>query len=154
MQHITTSYKDYIITTDKSLMNLADIHKWLSEEAYWSKEIPYDTVRTLFENSYCIGAMKGTEQIAFARLVTDYATFGYLADVYVVEAHRGEGISKQMLDLLFGMDWVKYLRRTMLSTIYAHDLYRKYGFTECRYPDRLMEILRSPDMYKQMTEET
>lgn len=149
MQHISTTYRDYIITTDKGQMNLSDIHKWLSEEAYWSKGIPFDTVKTLFENSYCIGAMMGSEQIGFARLVTDYATFGYLADVYVIEAHRGEGISTAMLDALFGMDWVKYLRRTMLSTIYAHDLYRRYGFSSCKYPDRLMEVLQSPDMYKQ-----
>jgi GNAT superfamily N-acetyltransferase len=148
MQKLTTTFKDYLITTDKSLMNLADIHQWLSEEAYWSKGIPYETVKMLFEHSYCIGVVKDGRQIGFARLVTDYSTFGYLADVYVLEAHRGKGLSVAMMDALFGMEWVKCLRRIMLSTIHAHGLYRKYGFTSCRYPDRLMEILKSAEMYQ------
>jgi GNAT superfamily N-acetyltransferase len=132
-------------------MNVGDIHQWLSEEAYWSMGIPYETVKTLFENSYCIGVVKDGRQVGFARLVTDYATFGYLADVYVVEAHRGEGLSTCMLDILLDMEWVRGLRRIMLSTIHAHELYRKYGFTSCRHQDRLMEILQSPDMYKRTT---
>jgi len=90
----------------------------------------------------------GDRQVGFARLVTDYASFAYLADVYVEEEHRGAGLSKRMMEILFSLDWVKVLRRIMLSTIHAHELYRKYGFTACRYPDRLMEILMSPDMYK------
>lgn len=153
MEQLTITYKDYIVTTDKALMNVDDIHQWLSEEAYWSKGIPYDTVKTLFENSYCIGVMKGERQVGFARLVTDYSTFAYLADVYVVDAHRGQGLSKIMMDMLFGMKWVKNLRRVMLSTIYAHELYKKYGFTVCKYPERLMEILQSPDMYQKIVGE-
>jgi len=144
----TEHFKGYIITTDKSLMKVSDIHRWLSEEAYWSKGIPYDTVKTAFDNSYCIGILLGDRQVGFARLVTDYASFAYLADVYVEEEHRGSGLSKRMMEILFSLDWVKGLRRIMLSTIHAHDLYRKYGFASCRYPDRLMEILMSPDMYK------
>lgn len=144
----TEDYKGYTITTDKSLMKIADIHRWLSEEAYWSKEIPFDTVKTAFDHSFCIGAIIDGRQVAFARLVTDYATFGYLADVYVEEAHRGAGISRRMMEVIFGQEWVKGLRRIMLSTIHAHELYRKFGFNACRYPDRLMEILLSPDMYK------
>ena len=149
----TEQYQGYIITTDKSLMKVGDIHRWLSEEAYWSKEIPFDTVRIAFDNSYCIGVLHGDRQVGFARLVTDYATFAYLADVYVEEAHRGYGLSKRMMEILFSMDWVKGLRRIMLYTIHAHELYRKYGFTFCRYPDRLMEILLSPDMYKTQKQE-
>jgi len=129
-------------------MNLNDIHKWLSEEAYWSKQIPYDTVATLFEHSFCVGVMSGNRQIGFARLVTDYATFAYLADVYVIETHRGRGLSVKMMDALFSLEWVRGLRRIMLSTIHAHGLYHKYGFSSCRYPERLMEILQSPDMYR------
>lgn len=144
----TEDFHGYTITTDKSLMKVADIHNWLSQEAYWCKDIPFDTVRAAFDNSFCIGAVAGGRQVAFARLVTDYATFGYLADVFVVQAHRGEGISKRMMEVLFGLPWVAGLRRIMLSTIHAHELYRKYGFTQCRYPDRLMEVLQSPDMYR------
>lgn len=151
MQATTTEYNGYTITTDKSQMIPADIHKWLSEEAYWCKEIPFDTVKACIDNSYCIGALIDGRQVGFARLVTDYATFAYLADVYVTEEHRGAGISRIMMEILFGLDWVKGLRRVMLSTIHAHELYRKFGFNECRYPDRLMEILLSPDMYKKQT---
>lgn len=148
LQLHTEQFKGYTITTDKSLMKVGDIHRWLSEEAYWSKEIPYQTVKTAFDNSFCIGVLIGDRQVGFARLVTDYATFAYLADVYVEEEHRGSGLSKRMMEILFSYEWVKGLRRIMLSTINAHDLYRKYGFASCRYPDRLMEILLSPDMYK------
>lgn len=150
---ITVDYKGYTITTDKSLMIVKDIHQWLSEMAYWCKQIPYHTVATAVEHSYCIGALYEGKQIAFARMVTDYATFGYLADVYVQEPYRGKGISKYMMEVLFGQDWVKGLRRIMLSTISAHELYKKYDFKDCRYPDRLMEILRSPDMYSSMPQQ-
>ncbi len=73
-----------------------------------------------------------------------------MADVYVQMEHKGLGLSKKMIEVLLGQDWVKGLRRIMLSTIGAHELYRKYEFKECRYPDRLMEILKSPDMYSQV----
>ena len=110
--------------------------------------IPYETVQLLFDHSYCVGAIKDGVQVGFARLVTDYSTFGYLADVYVTEPHRGKGLSTKMLDLMLRQDWVKGIRRMMLSTIFAHGLYEKYGFTSCRHPDRLMEVLLSPDMYR------
>ena len=149
MQYLTMSFGEYVITTDKRQMNLSDIHQWLSEDAYWSKGIPYETVKTQFDNSFCIGILSGSRQVGFARLVTDYATFAYLADVYVLEEHRGKKLSVAMLDVLFGLDWVKKLRRIMLSTIHGHGLYRKFGFGSCKYPERLMEILQSPDMYQQ-----
>lgn len=148
MQYLTMSFGEYVITTDKRQMNLSDIHQWLSEEAYWSKGIPFDTVKTQFDNSFCIGILLGNRQVGFARLVTDYATFAYLADVYVLEEHRGKKLSVAMLDVLFSLAWVKSLRRIMLSTIHAHGLYQKYGFSSCKYPDRLMEILQSPNMYQ------
>jgi GNAT superfamily N-acetyltransferase len=148
MAPITISHGRYTITTNKELMNIADVHHWLSEEAYWSKGIPFHTVETLFHHSYCVGVLLQDRQVGFARLVTDYATFAYLADVYVCEEHRRQNLSTAMLDVLFGQDWVKNLRRIMLSTIHAHGLYQKYGFGSCRYPDRLMEILQSPAMYQ------
>ena len=78
--------------------------------------------------------------------MTDYSTFAYLADVYVAEDHRGLGISKKMMEILFGMDWVKGLRRIMLATKGAQELYRKYEFTECKFPERIMELTR-PEIY-------
>ena len=153
METITIDYNGYLITTNKDALILSHIHKWLSEEAYWSKGIPYHTVANAVAHSHCVGVLHQGNQIAFARLVTDYATFGYLADVYVQKAHRGVGLSKKMMEVLLGQEWVKGLRRIMLSTISAHELYRQYDFKECRYPDRLMEILRSPDMYLNHTDQ-
>jgi GNAT superfamily N-acetyltransferase len=147
MEPVSLLHRGYTITTDKQLMVVEDIHAWLAEEAYWCRGIPFHTVKTAFDNSYCIGALIDGKQVAYARLVTDYATFAYLADVFVVEEHRGLGISRIMIEVLFGLDWVKGLRRIMLSTIGAHGLYRKVGFENCKFPDRLMEKLLPPDMY-------
>jgi len=150
MLPITVNFKEYVITTDKSRMKVRDVHQWISEQSYWAKGIPFNTFRKSFDHSYCIGALAGDRQIAFARLITDYAVFGYLADVYVEEAYRGKGISKKMMEILFGLDWVKNLRGIKLGTKDAQGLYLQYGFTECKHPERNMEIAR-PDIYKSET---
>ena len=147
MTLLTEVYDGYLLTTDKRQMKVHDIHKWLSEESYWCKKIPFETFELAFNNSFCIGAVIDDRQIAFARLITDLSTFGYLADVYVEEGHRGRGISKKMMELLFDIDWVKGLRSVKLATKGAQELYRKYGFTVCKYPERIMEITR-PDIYE------
>lgn len=146
MKPVNIDYNSYLITTDKGLMYPGDIHKWLSEVSYWAKHIPYDTFRMCFDNSFAIGAVKDGKQIAYARLVTDYATFAYLADVYVEDSHRGKGLSKKMMQELFDLDWVKGLRRVMLATLDAHGLYRQVGFKSPNFPDRIMEITR-PNIY-------
>ena len=93
-------YTSYTITTDKALMRVEDIHQWLSTEAYWCKKIPFDVVKTAFDHSYCIGILKNGKQIGYARFVTDYSVFAYLADVYIEEAHRGIGpVSYTHLDV-------------------------------------------------------
>jgi len=140
MEPHTIRHDGYTITTDKEQMKLGDIHRWLSEEAYWSKGIAYDRVKTAFENSFCIGAIIDGRQVAYARLITDYISFGYLADVFVTEPHRGKGLSKKMMEILFDLDWVKGLWRVTLSTSDAHGLYRKYGFGPSMYPERMMEV--------------
>lgn len=142
MKPVNIEYKGYTITTDKTKMQLEDIHKWLSEEAYWSKHIPFNTVKTAFDNSYCIGILKDGKQVGYARLITDYATFAYLADVYVEEPHRGQGLSKKMMEILMELDWVKGLRKIMLATLDAHSLYTQYGFTPMVISERYMEISR------------
>ena len=147
MDLVTLDYNGYTITTDKSLMKVSDIHRWLSEEAYWCKGIPLNVFKTSFDNSYCIGAIFGDKQVGFAKLMTDYATFGYLADVFVLPEHRGKGISKKMMELLLGFDWVKSLRVIRLATTDAHGLYRQFGFRDCKHPEKIMEIVRS-DVYK------
>ena len=147
MQVITIDYLNYTITSDKSLMLLGDIHHWLSTESYWCNGIPFDIFERSFEHSFCIGALQDGKQIAFARLITDYATFGYLADVFVTADHRGKGISKKMLQILFNLEWVKGMRCLRLATKGTHGLYKQFGFTACSFPDRIMELIR-PDIYK------
>ena len=147
--HINENYNGYLITTVKELMYPDDPYHWLSTASYWCKYMPKDVFIRSFHNSFCIGAIIDGRQVAYARLVTDYATFAYLADVYVLDEHRGKGISKEMIRLIFDMDWVKGLRRIMLATKDAHDLYRKVGFKSSNFPDRIMEIAR-PNLYGDM----
>ena len=150
---MTTSYGDYIITTDKGSFFPEQIHQWLSTESYWCKNIPFEVVQKSIEHSFCIGVIREAEQVGFARLITDYATFGYLADVYVKEEYQGKGLSKKMMDVLLNLDWVKGLRRISLATLDAHGLYEQYGFTLPKFPDRLMEITR-PQIYEGKEKET
>lgn len=149
MPPISIIHQGYHITTDKALMHPNDVYQWLSTQSYWAKHMPYDTFMLSFSNSFCIGAIKDGRQVGYARLITDYATFAYLADVYVLDSHRGQGISKIMMKELFDLDWVQKLRRIMLATKDAHDLYRKVGFKDSNYPERLMEITR-PNIYGDM----
>ncbi|UYQ91964.1 GNAT family N-acetyltransferase [Chitinophaga horti] len=127
-------------------MDVAAIHLYLSSQSYWAAGIPYDIVESSLKNSFCVGVFENDTQVGFARLVTDYATFGYLADVYVLEEHRGKRLSKLMLDYLFGLPWTKGLRRTMLVTLDAHYLYTKFDFKSPAYPERIMELKRD-DVY-------
>lgn len=142
MQIINIDFNGYLVTTDKSLLQPEAIHRWLSTESYWAKHIPFSVVKTAFDNSYCIGILKDGAQIGYARFITDYATFAYLADVYVEEPHRGLGLSKKMMEILMEQDWVKGLRRLMLATLDAHGLYARFGFHAPAIPDRCMEITR------------
>ena len=111
--------------------------------------MPYEVFKRSFDNSFCIGVIIDGKQVGYARLITDYATYAYLADVYVLEEHRGKGISKEMMSVLFDIEWVKGLRRIMLATKDAHDLYRKVGFRNSNFPERIMEIAR-PNIYGDM----
>ena len=142
MKPISIEHNGYTITTDKAKLQPEAVHKWLSEQSYWAKHIPYHIVKTSFDNSYCIGVLKDGEQVGYGRLITDYATFAYLADVYVQEAHRGNGLSKKMMEILMEQDWVKGLRKLMLATLDAHGLYTQYGFTPMAISERYMEISR------------
>lgn len=129
-------------------MQLPRIHHWLHHRSYWAKGIPLETVQTMIANSFCIGVFGDGVQIGFARFVTDYAVFAYLADVYIEEEHRGQGLSKQMMEVLMSQPWIKALRRLALGTMDAHGLYKQFGFEPLEHPERLMEITR-PDIYTQ-----
>lgn len=138
--------KAYHISTDKSKLNLQIIHKFLSEDSYWSKNIPVEIVKKGIENSLCFGVYFNDEQVGFARIITDYVSFGYLADVFILPDHRGKGLSKWLMEEIMNYPDIKGLRRIMLATADAHELYRKYGFTTPAKPDRIMEVHR-PNVY-------
>jgi len=95
----------------------------------------------------CFGVYRGAAQVGFARVITDQATFAYLADVYILEPHRGRGLSKRLMRYIVSRPQLRGLRRFMLVTRDAHELYRQFGFTELANPARMMEILR-PDVYQ------
>ena len=137
---------DYRLAFDASDFDYKAIHAYL-HTAYWCQGIPLETVRGAFNNSASVVTLSDVGQtVGAARLVTDYHTFAYLADVYVLEDHRGKGLAQMMVRSL--MDHVGHhnLRRLMLATRDMHTLYRKFGFKELSKPDRIMEITR-PGIY-------
>ena len=135
------------ISTDLAELDLALVHRFLSTEAYWSRGIPEATVARALANSLCFGAyLDGVGQVGFARVVTDQATFGYLADVFVLPEHRGRGYAKQLVAALMADPCLQGLRRVMLATADAHALYAGFGFHAPARPEVLMEIHR-PDVY-------
>lgn len=137
----------YTISTDLSRFDLARVHHHLSSDAYWSPGIPFEVVAKAFQNSLAFGIFQGEEQVGWARLVTDWATFAYLADVYVLEAHRGAGLGKWLMEVILAHPELQSLRRWMLATRDAHSLYARYGFQPLAAPERFMER-HSPDVYK------
>ncbi len=147
MQAFTVPYREYVITSDKQQLQPEAVHRWLSTESYWSKNIPFTTVKNAMDHSYCVGVLYKRQQIGFARMITDYTTFAYLADVYIEAAHRRKGICKVMITMILEQDWAKNLRRIMLATLDAHDLYQQLGFIHTAFPERFMEINR-PAVYE------
>jgi GNAT superfamily N-acetyltransferase len=128
----------YLISTEASMLDLEVVHGYLSR-SYWAAGVPEDVVRRSIENSLCFGVYRGEEQAGFARVVTDRATFAYLADVFVLEEHRGQGIGKWLVEVILSHPDLQGLRRWMLATRDAHDLYRRYAFTELARPGIFME---------------
>jgi N-acetylglutamate synthase-like GNAT family acetyltransferase len=134
------------ITTDKSKINIAYVHHFLSTESYWSKGIPRETVVKAIDNSLCFVVLKDEVQIGFARVITDYTTFAYLADVFIDARHRGLGYSKILVAEILRNPQLQGLRRWMLMTADAHSLYEQFGFSVLSKPERAMEI-SVPDVY-------
>jgi GNAT superfamily N-acetyltransferase len=137
---------DYDITLDPARIDVAATHAFLAG-SYWAAGIPLPLVRKAIDNSLCVAAFAGGAQVGFARVVTDRATFAYLADVYVLEAHRGRGLSRRLVAALLEHPELQGLRRLMLVTRDAHGLYEKFGFTARAHPTRVMELHR-PDAYR------
>jgi GNAT superfamily N-acetyltransferase len=131
---------EYTITTAKDRLDVDAIHDYLTS-SYWSAGVAKETIECAIANSLCFGLFHGPHQVGFARVITDKATFAYLADVYVLEPHRGKGLSKWMLEVIRGHQELQGLRRFMLATRDAHGLYAQFGFTPLANPSRMMEIL-------------
>jgi GNAT superfamily N-acetyltransferase len=137
---------DYQISTVKSKLDLTVIHAFLSS-SYWAAGIPLETVERSIEHSLCFGVYtQGGRQVGFARVVTDYATFAYIGDVFIVEAYRGQGLGTWLMDVVVNHPRLQGLRRWTLSTRDAHGLYAKFGFGGARAPERSMERV-FPDVY-------
>jgi len=137
----------YRVTTRVDEMDLQVIHKFLAN-SYWAKDIPFSTLKRAIEHSLSFGVLTDQgEQVAFARVVTDRATYAYLADVFVVESHRAKGISKWLVQNIMAHPDLQGLRRITLATRDAHGLYSKMGFKPLAHPEMFMEVWK-PDVYQ------
>jgi len=130
------------ISTDPARIDRALVHAFLSG-SYWASGIPREIVDRSIENALCFGVYEENRQVGFARVISDLATFAYLADVFVLPSHRGRGLAKWLMEAILAHPKLQGLRRWMLVTRDAHGLYRQVGFTELAHPERLMEIVRS-----------
>jgi GNAT superfamily N-acetyltransferase len=131
---------DYLISTNRQRLDVEFIHNFLSTNAYWALGRSKDSVTRSIENSLNFGLFKSDKQIGFARVVTDYATFAWLADVFVTPEHRGAGLGKWLIETITSVKELQGLRRWILATRDAHDLYRQFGFTSLSKPGRWMEL--------------
>ena len=136
----------YEIFDDKGRLDVDAIHAFLAQ-SYWAAGIPRDVVERAIAGALCFGIYHSGRQVGFARVITDGATFAYLADVFVLEGHRGQGLAREMLRVVFSQPQLQGLRRFMLATRDAHGLYEEFGFTALSKPDRIMERL-DPDVYR------
>lgn len=143
---LNSTAAEYEISEDKRRLDLATIHAYLSQ-SYWSPNIPRDVVERAIAGSLCFGVYCQSAQIGFARVITDKATFAYLADVFILAPHRGKGLSKRLMETIVAHPDLQGLRRFMLATKDAHALYQQYGFEALANPAAIMEILR-PDVYR------
>lgn len=139
--------KNIKITSDPNDLDIELVHSFISK-SYWAKNIPLETLKKSIENSLVFGAYNGFgEQIGFARVITDKATFAYLGDVFVLETFRGLGISKLLMEAVVSHPDLQGLRRFMLATSDAHGLYEQFGFQSVENPEILMQKWQ-PGIYK------
>jgi len=137
----------YRISSDQSELDIESIHEFLST-SYWAEGIPMETLNRAISNSLSFGVFsKEKRQVGFARVITDSATYAYLADVYILEDHRGKGLSKWLMHEIMSHPDLQGLRRMTLATADAHGLYEKYGFSELAKPEVFMENW-NPEVYK------
>jgi GNAT superfamily N-acetyltransferase len=143
----TLSNGEFRISTDRSELDVLAIHRFLSEESYWCPGIPLATVQRSIEHSLCFGVFAGKRQVGFARVVSDFATVAYLGDVFVLPEFRGRGLSKWLMQTINEHPDLQGLRRWVLLTRDAHDLYQQFGWQDLAAPDRWMER-HNPNVYQ------
>ena len=150
---MTVTKGGYYITTDKEKLDVEVIHSFLTF-SYWAEGISKHVVERSIEGSLCFGVFEkdrtnpdAGRQVGFARMITDQATFAYLADVFILEDHRGRGLSKWLMEVIMSYPGLNGLRRMMLATRDAHGLYKQFGFAPLDNVDRWMHI-HHPDVYK------
>lgn len=137
----------YKISTHKSDLDFNVIHSFISN-TYWAKGIPAETLQRALDNSICFGVFtEQNQQVGFARVITDCATFAYLSDVFILDDHRGKGLSKWLMEEIVAHADLQNLRRFVLATKDAHGLYQQFGFGALSYPDTFMENW-VPDIYQ------
>jgi GNAT superfamily N-acetyltransferase len=146
MQPREWSRGEFVISTDRARLDVAVVHHLLSH-SYWSPGIPLDVVRRSIEHSLPFGLYRGTEQVGFARVTTDFTTFGYLADVILAESVRGLGLGTWLMETVFSHPDLQGFRRWMLATRDAHGLYAKFGFVPLKSPELFMEKW-DPEIYR------
>lgn len=145
MKILEVNKNEFVISTDKIKLNLQLIHNYLYNESYWAKNISIATVKKSIDGSCCFGLYVNEninslldKQVGFARVVTDYATFGYLADVFIIEEFRGKGLAIWLMEVIMAHPDLQGLRRWLLATKDAHGLYAKSGFLPLDKPERIM----------------
>lgn len=138
--------EDFEISSDKSRLDIETIHRFLSEESYWAANRTLEQTRTAIENSLCFGVYIGERLIGFGRVVSDFATFAYVGDVFILDEFRGRGLSKALMKAMIDHPNLQGLRRWVLATRDAHGLYEQFEFSTLRFPERWMERT-APDAY-------
>jgi N-acetylglutamate synthase-like GNAT family acetyltransferase len=137
---------EYEITTDPARIDLDLLHGFLSEEAYWSRGVSREVVERSIEHSLNFVLLRGDDQVGFARVVSDYATFAWLADVFVLDEHRGRGLGTWLVETALSHPDVQGLRRWILATGDAHGLYARFGFASVADDSRFMVVEKGPAM--------
>lgn len=131
---------EFVISSDPARLDLEWTHQFLTNDSYWARGIPARVFQQSVENSLCFGIYLHDIQVGFGRVISDYATFAYLADVFISEQHRGQGLGKWLLECILGYPELQGLRRWMLVTRDAQGLYEQYGFVPVRNPGNIMEM--------------
>ena len=151
METIEQTFGEFLITTDKTKMDIVAIHDFLSKYSGWSDNIPFEKVKISIENSLNFGRFHNDKQIGFARVISDFSTIAYLGDIYVLDNYRGQGLSKKLMESVITHPNLQGLRRWILLTSTADWLYEKYGFNKIPKPEIYMELY-NPNVYKNTAE--